>query len=490
MSRFGKREKMAMASNRFGGETHPASTTSPTLTIHHTAHTPTLSSPVLGGHKGEKDGEVRVPTRWEGHELDLGKIMAGAKAESRESQAAIRIREEALLDRDPCLVLRVTTGTLLEMEHTMAFPPALGTLDGVQSWEGLESLVFPSNIVGGITPLQAGQCLARILQGNNNNNGGGALSCISFAGCTWLRDAHLQVAFGGGVGKALPALTAVDLSGCARITDRGLCALLRGVPGRLTSLKVGKARKITDVSLGAMMDTLPLDDVRVLDLSGLSRVSDAVLAPLLGAMSSLIELDVSGCARVGDAAMLGCIERNVQLTRLGMSNTQITDETIRAVASCLSSLTELSLGLSAVSDSGLKSLARSLYWLRVLDLSRCNNITDKGVESLDALPHLTWLSLSGARHVSDEGLMGVVQDLCSLSFLDVSYNVNITDTFVLDALLVSRSAADNASDPDSPDAPGAHHPSSILSVCLAGTRVSPGVFRLLIDAPSFHLLLR
>jgi hypothetical protein len=93
---------------------------------------------------------------------------------------------------------------------------------------------------------------------------------------------------------------------------------------------------------------------------------------------------------------------NLESVSLG-SLKNVGDRTVQALER-LPLLNELSLGRTAVSDTGLSQLNPHLVSLNLFD----DRITDDGVKSLERLLNLKTLNLTGT-HVSDRGLSSIAR---------------------------------------------------------------------------------
>jgi hypothetical protein len=126
------------------------------------------------------------------------------------------------------------------------------------------------------------------------------------------------------------------------------------------------------------------------------------LARLAG-LPQLRLLDLCGCRRITDAA-LAEIGRLTQLQNLDLSKCEhISDEGLRHLAG-LTQLQWLDLsGCPQITDAGLASLA-ALVRLQSLDLAGCHQITDAGLAQLQALPRLQKLFISRCPRVTEAGI--------------------------------------------------------------------------------------
>lgn len=128
---------------------------------------------------------------------------------------------------------------------------------------------------------------------------------------------------------------------------------------------------------------------------------------------------------------LAKVNEFTQLTKLDLTGTKIEDV---GKINALRDLKELSLRLTAVSDSSLSSLRKNQTRLTKLDLGQLRNLTDKGIQELTksekktseqtVLIALTHLNLSYS-NLTIEGVKELTK-LKSLTHLDLSYS-NLED---------------------------------------------------------------
>jgi Leucine-rich repeat (LRR) protein len=227
-------------------------------------------------------------------------------------------------------------------------------------------------------------------------------------------------------------LELLDLTGCARISDRGVAAHLPGLP-RLEALALG-GTSVSDAGVGRLSMCRML---RVLRLSDTSVTSEGLL-PLSG-LAQLTRLDLSGCAV--DPAMLSAVSRFGRLERLDLRRTSLSAEevaewreghadceVIHAVDPLLEALggrgqktqSELQVAVEQVSEVEGSAGAGAGVLVTVTD----SDLTDVGLARLAALEGLGRLVLNGVG-ITDAGL-GPLESSTSLRKLDLS-NTSITD---------------------------------------------------------------
>ena len=228
------------------------------------------------------------------------------------------------------------------------------------------------------------------------------ITSIDLSGCTKITDRGLEVLKGMPLtalslegwkitDKAIEALkgmplTHLNLEGCENITDRGL-EMLKGMP--LTKLSLARCEPITDVGLEALQE-LPLT---ILNLCGCRLITGRGLRMLKG--MPLTQLNLHGCA----------------ITDVGLRMLKGMPLTGLVLAEC-----------EQITDVGLEALKGTA--IRELDLGGCARITDVGLEALQGMP-LTELSLEGCTQITDIGL-GVLKGM-PLTQLSLAKCTQITD---------------------------------------------------------------
>ena len=194
--------------------------------------------------------------------------------------------------------------------------------------------------------------------------------------------------------KGLSNLTSLSISDTL-ITDKGL-RQLRALPA-LRSLSLGN---LWNPSKGAFTDSgmqhlATMKQLEVLDLTGVP-ITDTGLKPLFS-LTSLYFLSLTN-TKVGDGG-LKYLENMKKLHALHLGNTRIGDLGLWRLKGLR--LGQISLNGTRVTDAGVKHLEglNSITWL---DLSN-TGITDEALRSIQRLPNLDVLKLSGTK-VTKEGV--------------------------------------------------------------------------------------
>ncbi|GKB97518.1 leucine-rich repeat domain, L domain-like protein [Tanacetum coccineum] len=116
--------------------------------------------------------------------------------------------------------------------------------------------------------------------------------------------------------------------------------------------------------------------------------SHASIDTLLKRYPHLESLSLDGCVKVSDLALTQLQIFGSKLYSLNLSNcSYVSDIGITSIASGLPLLCIIHLSNCSISDSGLEIITKLCKYLEVVDLSWCQNITDRGIWSLNQNCH-------------------------------------------------------------------------------------------------------
>ena len=198
------------------------------------------------------------------------------------------------------------------------------------------------------------------------------------------------------------------------LTDSAVAAMVR-VHAGLVELNFACQEKLTDVALCAIAKHLPkleLLDVSFLRSNGIS--DDGVIA-LAQKCTALKTLRLCGIP-VTDAALLAVAEHCPELQVLSLGDCDhISDVSF--------------LRSNGISDDGVIALAQKCTALKTLRLCAIP-VTDAALLAVaEHCPELRVLSVGGCYHISDTGVIALVQRCAALKSLDLE-NTRITDDAV------------------------------------------------------------
>ena len=221
----------------------------------------------------------------------------------------------------------------------------------------------------------------------------------------------------------------ISLSGCGRLTDRGLALIARRCP-RLEELEVQWCAGVTN---GGLLDlTQRCPGLHHLDVTGCPMVSAVSVqtqdrGPGAHARGQphhlgLTYLDLSDCPHVDDTSLRLVVESCPQLQYLYLRRcSQITDAALRSISSYCLMLRELSVSdCPLVTDTGLSELGRLGPSLRYLSVAKCDQLTDAGVRTLARHCYrLRYLNMRGCEQVSDSAVDWLSRSCSRLRSLDI-----------------------------------------------------------------------
>ncbi len=126
----------------------------------------------------------------------------------------------------------------------------------------------------------------------------------------------------------------LDLSQCTQLTDRGLQALAHHVP-HLAGLQLSDCHGLTDDALAGILESTPV--LTHLDLEELDELSNTTLQNLSRSpcAQTLQHLNISYCESLGDTGMLAVLKSCVRLRSVVMDNTRVSDLALAEAAAQL-----------------------------------------------------------------------------------------------------------------------------------------------------------
>jgi len=142
-----------------------------------------------------------------------------------------------------------------------------------------------------------------------------------------------------------------------------------------------------------------LRELRSLDCSNCSTLTDAQLEAISRACPNLQNINVSNCPNISNVGARAIATHCRQLQHVNVSGTGITNDGVRDLASC--PLQSLDIGRCGIADDVLRDLATSRPQLQSLNLQGCINIGNTGLAHLANLAQLRDLNLSECRQITD-----------------------------------------------------------------------------------------
>ncbi|GBL87412.1 F-box/LRR-repeat protein 7 [Araneus ventricosus] len=247
------------------------------------------------------------------------------------------------------------------------------------------------------------------------------------------------------------AVERISLSGCGKLTDKGLLTIARKCP-ELKTLEIKGCSLVTNAGIAEVMARCV--SVARLDLTGCQQVttiqprsissdrSDSVLDhPSSSALHLppqivhhhqlfLQYLDLTDCYCLEDLGLITILRNSPQLSHLYLRRcVQITDGGVKAIASYCTMLKELSISdCILVTDFGIYELAKLGSNLRYLSVAKCDQISDAGIKQIARHCYrLRYLNVRGCEAVSDHSMELLARSCSRLRALDIG-KCDVTDS--------------------------------------------------------------
>ncbi|KAL2629683.1 hypothetical protein R1flu_014369 [Riccia fluitans] len=217
----------------------------------------------------------------------------------------------------------------------------------------------------------------------------------------------------------------LDLSRCAQVDDETLESIGNLTGNNLRSLNLTHSGKFSENGLLSLVKLCP--SLQLLDLSYCSQIGDLCMVAI-AQLAKLETLSLFNCRNITDAG-LGCIAAGCKNLRylnlrwcLGVSDTGIS-----LISNNCKQLETVDLSFTEVTAQGLASIA-VLQNLKNLFLDSCSGVDDAGLACLQKLQKsLLVLDVARCQDVTDKGLMTLASDRAPLQKLCLSYCLPITD---------------------------------------------------------------
>ncbi|KAI0872509.1 hypothetical protein GGS24DRAFT_502744 [Hypoxylon argillaceum] len=226
-------------------------------------------------------------------------------------------------------------------------------------------------------------------------------------------------------------LQGLNISGCKQVSNDSLVQLARNCRF-IKRLKLNDCNQLNDAAVLAFATHCP--NILEIDLHQCSDIGNEPISALLAKEQSLRELrlasceliddgaflalppfrtyenlrilDLTSCSRLTDRAVEKIIEvaprlRNLVLAKCG----NITDVAVHAIAKLQKNLHYVHLGhCRHITDDAVKRLVRSCNRIRYIDLGCCTNLTDESVTLLAGLPKLKRIGLVKCASITDKSM--------------------------------------------------------------------------------------
>lgn len=232
---------------------------------------------------------------------------------------------------------------------------------------------------------------------------------------------------------------------------------------RIERLTLTNCSKLTDLSIAQLVDTNR--SLLALDVTGLEQLTDKTIMYVADNCLRLQGLNVTGCKKLTDTSIMAIAKNCRHLKRLKFNNCLLlTDKSIETVAAYSTYLLEIDLyGLQNMESPSITALLTSCPHLRelrlahcgqindsaflnipydpdhpttfdslrILDLTDCSELGDKGVERIiQSCPRLRNLILAKCRQITDRAVFAITKLGKNLHYIHLGHCARITDPSV------------------------------------------------------------
>ncbi|XP_073008896.1 F-box/LRR-repeat protein 3 isoform X1 [Typha latifolia] len=200
-----------------------------------------------------------------------------------------------------------------------------------------------------------------------------ALERLDLSACPSIDDACLAA-----VAAAAEGLKVVCLARANRLGWRGLEALVAACP-RLDTVDLSHSVGVGDREAAALAEAKGLREIR---LDKCLAITDVGLAKVAVGCPGLERLGIKWCLEISDIGIELLAKKCPEIKFLDISYLKVTNESLRSISS-LEKLEDLYMvGCSFVDDEGLQLLSNGSKSLQCIDVSRCDNVSSRGLTSL------------------------------------------------------------------------------------------------------------
>lgn len=176
-------------------------------------------------------------------------------------------------------------------------------------------------------------------------------------------------------------LQALNLSECPWLSKDTLKRFFELCP-HLTQLTLQN-----DVQLNHFFwsELVKFKELKVLDVSQCNQLQEMDLSLFLKGLNALTELSLSNCKKIGEVGFLEMAKSLPRLIRLNLSRCSVSDTALVEIAARCRNLTALNIsGCDQLTEKGILALIKQTTSLQELDISRCR-ISVKTVEEIQKI---------------------------------------------------------------------------------------------------------
>ena len=202
--------------------------------------------------------------------------------------------------------------------------------------------------------------------------------------------------------QSLSLSEGIDLTNCTRLTDTALLHIDHMKNIKL--LNLSNCSALTDRGLRSILSLYKR--LQTLSIEGLTLVSDEGLSPVVKYCKNLRSFNVNKCPSITSDVIIDIVKNNRSLNTLLLSGTRIDDRSLTSLCAIM------------IEGCGAEMVH--------MDLSLCRDITDIGIVCLsETCSNLKKLNLSGLNRISDIGVRSICANCWYL------HDLNVEDIFLL-----------------------------------------------------------
>ncbi|KAH9383882.1 hypothetical protein HPB48_025705 [Haemaphysalis longicornis] len=222
--------------------------------------------------------------------------------------------------------------------------------------------------------------------------------------------------------EAMPKLEHISIRSSTFVTHSGLLFIGQ----RMQHLKTLDIAMCSSVQDRAISEIARIATLKHLDLHGCNKLTARSIEYLSTGPLSLAYLDISYCPQIGDDALEKVFEGPGlwSLTTLHMASTSITDYGLTIVALTLERLTTLDVSsCEAISERGIETVSTHIGNLRYLYLRFCRRLHNDSFMNPTCMANLKVVSLKGCRRIGSPGMEALASGgaFANLLELDVGF---------------------------------------------------------------------
>ncbi|GAW18376.1 hypothetical protein ANO14919_078510 [Xylariales sp. No.14919] len=176
-----------------------------------------------------------------------------------------------------------------------------------------------------------------------------------------------------------PNILEIDLHQCTNIGNEPVTALLAREQA-LRELRLASCELIDDGAFLALPPYRTYENLRILDLTSCSRLTDRAVEKIIDIAPRLRNLVLAKCSNITDVAVhaIARLQKNLHYVHLGHCR--------------------------HITDDAVKRLVRNCNRIRYIDLGCCTNLTDESVTLLAGLPKLKRIGLVKCASITDKSM--------------------------------------------------------------------------------------